>query len=341
MVCYNKVMYNINPFEAENLYYVGTILNPKNKQPYAIWHTWESGDPEVLVTYLTKKPIIEDDDILGRGYYDDPVNVPSLGAMCPRIHTPAGIKFAGQGLGFVLYAGLLLAEAVFIKHWEELKETYWEEDENGYRDSVGFDPTTDGETLMGSCVHSISTNRSPSAEDWWDSQIERGFAAADTHCYDETIDYEGSGQPQRTDELIKAIREETKSNILDLQEELEETDDPKARILIEKQIRFAKSELGSEVKVIPQVKYQVCAANKLTYIPIKKLLESGLVLDAVFFEKEVIKNLPPIFKLLKIDLSNADPEFVDEVIVRALKEKGATKEHLEKIRKKPRRRRAF
>lgn len=116
--------------------YVGLLVNPVTRTPVHV--VWDERHIKIYGLWEGRF------QYLGQGYYggadaDD----------CPRTHTPAGVRVQKRGFGTMLYCGLALGS---------------------------IHPFSENLTYDNACVHSISGDRSSSAEAWWRAAVSKGLA---------------------------------------------------------------------------------------------------------------------------------------------------------------------
>lgn len=151
------------PLGAE-IFYLGTVVNPRTMRPYFVVATGNEGDFAVIVPSFNLNEI----EIVGKGYlesdedsqYAAPANMLGM----PRVHTPGGIPKNEQssGLGTVLYtAGALYGSYLAAG----LQEGAAAEDYPGVRDN---DPEHSGV--------SSGHGASASAQRRWKNAVKNGLA---------------------------------------------------------------------------------------------------------------------------------------------------------------------
>jgi hypothetical protein len=219
----------------------------------------------------------------------DPKAKPKNYQKCLRSHTPSGVIVPGQGLGFVLYSGMVLAVAMQHGHdeWvtvtgsEPLKDMGYSNLTGQIEDSFDYDP----------CIYSVEGFRSDSADTWWEVQGDRNLIDKYDYCDTNTIDIpkknivpiEAATKKRVIREINKQIAEyknldgdhdyacrcgKTKANY-----------DPKCKGERCKELKFLHAR-KKNIKIQAKVQYESCIPDAYQIYPIDHLLATRTVISA-------------------------------------------------------------
>jgi hypothetical protein len=363
-------------------FYVGMLLNPKSLKPCMVYISIDeveedewSRDISVHIfnpetgsfgkTYDYTDQGHSQVTVLGQGYFNSYSDkVPGQKFECIRVHTPEGVLIKGQGLGFVLYAGLLLA-AESIKnlldktcHPEVCGDDILMGGYSGSSASPGYWPrrtyleheqselakniTDHWDAEADSCIYSIKGGRTNSAETWWETQSQRKF----TKSYPYEQQFEVKLPKKIWKDNKKAIQRAIERQFQEQRKDLAEDADPCFHCG-KTAPEFTAGCKGDDCKALSQLagfegnisditaelRFTGSIPNAMETLQFDDLIKTHLVLDAPYITKKYLnnlgglkeKNLPAKTTLMKMDLLDVDDVEVTNYLSHLLKRKKLTR----------------
>lgn len=282
--------------------YMATMINPKDHRLYDLV---AFGDDVYIMApadtedYLNPEiPLVN----FGNGYLDtgDERTLSYYGETSDyiRCHTPSGVSKKQTGLGLMLYSGLSMATILKSKQ-------------------------------NGGCFSEDSGPRSQNAEDWWTSQVDRGYAEEDS----ETVEVTGSGELSNdADRFADSTISETYGS----------TEQAAALGIFGEEM---EDDNIRDVTITPSTGYietfvyaKGVIEKAVQFLPIKKVAQSGLLL-AWSDEDDDLKNIlednwddPPAELLVELDLSTTtSTEILRTILDIVLSDKSLTEAKVNKF----------